>query len=214
MPEEDGRLDQIMAGVLDGLRDKYAARERALPLCRELIRTAANSIRAVHRDEFDQAGEMLARGEEILREIRAALAGHADIYHAGFVHDAAKEYAEARITLALVSGGKLPSPADLEVEGAAWLNGLAEAGGELRRYLLDQLRRGNVDRCEPFLALMDDIYTALVTVDFPDAMTGGLRRNTDMVRGVLEKTRGDLTVAVRQQDLEARMRGLEDRLGD
>lgn len=209
---DDSRLDEIMGGVLDRLRDKYAARELALPLCRELIRTAANSIRAVHRDEFGIAAEMLARGEAILRDIRAALADHSDIFHAGFVHDAAKEYSEARITLALVSGKPLPSPEELGVEWAAWLNGLAEAGGELRRYLLDQLRRGNVDRCEPFLAMMDDIYTALVTVDFPDAMTGGLRRNTDMVRGVLEKTRGDLTVAVRQQQLEARMIALEERL--
>jgi translin len=210
---DGSRLDGIMAGVLDRLRDKYAAREQALPLCRELIRTAANSIRAVHREEFAEAATMLDRGEAILRDIRAALAEHADIYHAGFVHDAAKEYAEARITLALVSGQPLPSPGDLGVEEAAWLNGLAEAGGELRRYLLDQLRRGNVDRCEPLLAQMDDIYTALVTVDFPDAMTEGLRRNTDMVRGVLEKTRGDLTVAMRQQQLEERMRVLEARLG-
>lgn len=129
----------------------------------------------------------------------AGLGGHPDIEHAGFVHDAEKEYAEARATLALVSGAPLPSPEEVGVNAAAWLNGIAEAAGELRRVILDRLRQGDFDGCEALLEAMDDIYALLVTIDFPDAMTGGLRRTTDQTRGILERTRGDLTMAIVQR---------------
>jgi translin len=128
-----------------------------------------------------------------------ALRRHGDIYHAGFLHDAEKEYAEARTTLALLSGGSIPSPEDLGVEYAAYLNGIAEAVGEMRRMILDRLRAGHYEGCEDILHAMDEIYAALITVDFPDAMTGGLRRTTDQTRGILERTRGDLTMAMVQR---------------
>ena len=132
--------------------------------------------------------------------------------HAGFVHDSQKEYAEAAITLALASGNPLPHPDELHVHYPAYLNGMAEAAGEMRRHLLDTLRRGDVERCEKVLGYMDDIYSLLITIDYPDAITGGLRRNTDMVRGVLERTRGDLTVASRQSELESRLKDLQQTL--
>jgi translin len=135
----------------------------------------------------------------------AALADHPDLLHGGFVHNAQKEYAEACITLVLVSGENLPDPDELGISYAAYLNGLGEAAGELRRHLLDTLRGGYVNHCEEVLEAMDDIYSLLVTIDFHDALTGGLRRTTDMVRGVLERTRGDLTVALRQSELERKL---------
>ena len=196
------------------LAAKNAAREAALSRCREATRLSANAIRAVHRGEFDAAGELTDRAGALLSEAKTALRDHLDILHAGFVHDAAKEYAEARITLALISGqgASLPTPAALDVELASYLNGLGEAVGELRRYLLDRLRSGDVDRCEECLAVMDEAYGILVTFDYPDAMTGGLRRTTDNVRGILERTRGDLTLAVRQRDLERTLAEFESRL--
>jgi len=189
-------LETIIPRILDNLAEKNAAREKALAASRAIIRMSANAIRAVHRDEFGEAARLLEEARGIRDGAVQALTGHGDVYYAGFLHDAQKEYAEARSTLALLSGRPLPSPEELGVENPAYLNGIAEAVGELRRHLLDRLRRGDFSGCEETLQAMDDIYSVLVTIDFPDAMTGGLRRTTDQTRGILETTRGDLTMAI------------------
>lgn len=193
-------LDAIIPRILENFAAKNAAREQALTASRAIIRMSANSIRAVHRSEFAKAEAMLEEAREVRDAAVKALEGHADIYHAGFLHDAQKEYAEARTTLALLSGGSIPAPEELGVEYAAYLNGIAEAVGEMRRMVLDRLRAGQFDGCEEILDAMDDIYSVLVTIDYPDAMTGGLRRTTDQTRGILEKTRGDLTMAMVQRE--------------
>ena len=201
-------LEKIIPAILEHFAQKNVAREQALAASRTLIRMSANSIRAVHRGEFDRARAMLDEARTVRDDAVLALEGHGDIYYAGFLHDAQKEYAEAQTTLALISGGAIPSPAELGVEYPAYLNGIAEAVGEMRRIVLDRLRRGAYEGCEELLQAMDDIYSVLVTVDFPDAMTGGLRRTTDQTRGILEKTRGDLTMAIVQRDA---LRGLPGR---
>ena len=187
------------------MEQKNAARERALAESRGVIRNVANAIRAVHRNQFEQANELLEQGRTRLIAIKNDLASYQDIYWAGYVQDAQKEYAEACLTYALVRGEPLPSPQTLAVEDAPYLNGLGEAASELRRYILDLIRHGaqEVTRCEELLDKMEEVYSQLVTVDFPDALTNGLRRTTDLVRGVLERTRGDLTMTLRQQVLEA-----------
>ena len=199
------QLDQIIGRILANFQEKSGAREKALRHGREVIRHSANAIRAVHRGDMAIAQGLLQQAHELLQETESLLAGHGDIYHAGFLHDAQKEYAEARITLALVAGEALPEPEALGVSYAAYLNGAGEAVGELRRQVLDRIRQSDVHRCEELLAAMEDIYSVLVTVDFPDAMTGGLRRTTDSARGILERTRGDLTMALTQQVLVARL---------
>jgi translin len=193
-------LETVIPRILEHFAEKNTAREKVLSASRTLIRMSANSIRAVHRGEFDEATGMLDEARRVRDEAVAALEGHGDIYYAGFLHDAQKEYAEARTTLALLSGQPMPTPEALGVEYPAYLNGIAEAVGEMRRNLLDRLRRGQFEGCEELLQAMDDIYSVLVTIDFPDAMTGGLRRTTDQTRGILEKTRGDLTMAILQRD--------------
>lgn len=198
-------LEEIIPAIVARFTAKNAAREKGLAASRAIIRLSANSIRAVHRQEFGRASGLLDEAKSIRDEALSALAAHPDVLYAGFMHDAQKEYAEARTTLALLSGGAIPSPEELGIEAPAYLNGIAEAVGEMRRMLLDRLRRGEYEGCEAILAAMDDIYSALVTIDFPDAMTGGLRRTTDQTRGILEKTRGDLTMAMVQRDA---MRGL------
>jgi translin len=203
-----------MDGVRDNFASKNAAREAALPLCRETIRLSANAIRCVHRRDFPAADELLARAAENLGQAREGLAEHKDIFHAGFVHDAQKEYVEASVTLALVAERPLPSPATLDVLVAAYMNGLGEVIGELRRHLLDALREGDVSHCEDALQAMGDIYDVLVTMDFPEAITGGLRRTTDAMRGILERTRGDFTMAAVQRRLEERLDRLDKRLSD
>jgi translin len=193
------------------LAAKHAAREAGLRESRAAIQAAAASIRAVHREEFDTAVELADRSGAAVRAAAAALADHADVRYAGFLHDATKEYAEARLTLAFVRGSPVPLPDDLGVEVQAYLNGMAEAASELRRRLLDLLRRGEVEPCERLLATMDEVYGVLVTIDFPDAVTGGLRRTTDALRAVLERTRGDLTNALVQERVRRAVDGLLDR---
>ena len=209
MSELTDNLDSIAEQLRLNLSAKDAAREKALPLSREIIRYCSQSIRAVHRQEFDQAKELLKSARNLLDEAEQAIADSYELIGTGFLRDAQKEFAEGSITLALVTGQPPPDPDELGVDSAAYLNGLGEAVGELRRYLLDGMRKGDLSRGEELLSAMDDIYNVLVTMDFPDAITGGLRRTTDMVRGVLERTRSDLTLAIQQKELEKRLEKLE-----
>ena len=179
-----------------------AAREVALAACRRTIRACGSSIRAVHGLRPEEAHRLADEAGSALREAQAALAPFPTLVGTGPLHDAAKEYAEARLTAAMVGNGRLPSAAELEVPPAAWLNGLAEAASELRRHLLDRLREGDLSRGEALLATMDEAYGLLVTMDYPDAVSGGLRRTTDALRAVLERTRGDLTTTLLQSRLQ------------
>ena len=206
-------LEQIAEDIRRELSARDAAREKVLPLCREMIRHSANAIRSLHRGEYQEAEGLLHIVHALLNDAQQILTEHHELYHAGFVHDAQKEYTEASATLALVRGKSLPAQEELGVAPPAYLNGLGEAVGELRRYLLDAMRKGDISRGEEILGAMDDIYNVLVTMDFPDVLTHGLRRTTDVVRGILEKTRGDLTLAVRQRDLGERLDTLEQIIG-
>ncbi len=194
------------------LTAKDEAREKALPLCRDAIRHCSQAIRAIHRQEFEPAERLLMSARETLSEAEQAVSPYPELSNTGFIRDAQKELAEGNITLALVTGEHFPEPGEIGVDAAAYLNGMGEAVGELRRYLLDGMRRGDLSRGEELLAAMDDIYGVLVTMDFPDALTSGLRRTTDMVRGVLERTRSDLTLVIRQKELENRLDKLEENI--
>jgi translin len=191
--------DQVAAAGLAAheiLELKHQAREKTLLAARKAIRSCSTAIRAVHRREFREARELVAVAAAYLAEADAALEEHADVRYAGYIHDAKKEFAEANLTLAFVSDNPIPSAAELDVEVQAYLNGMAEAASELRRQVLDCLRTEQVDEAERLLAVMDSVYGVLVTVDYPDALTAGLRRSTDALRAVLERTRGDLTTAL------------------
>ena len=205
MPELVSIIDAIRAE----LTAKNAVRDLTLNRSRELIRFCALSIRAIHRHEWDEAATLLKTAREAAAVMAAALASYADLYEAGYTQDALKELVEAHTLYACVRGEALPGPADLNVPAAAYLNGLAEAASELRRFILDLIRLDRTAEGEPYLAVMDEVYSHLVTMDFPDALTGGLRRTTDALRGVLERTRGDLTVALRQEELQAALAAFE-----
>jgi len=194
-------LSELARSVQARLDEKNAARERALPAARRSIRASANAIRAIHRLDFDTAAGLIEDSRASLDEGLVAVQDHADIRHAGYLQDAQKEYAEANLTRSLVQGGDLPSPSDLGVEDAAYLNGMSEAIGEGRRRVLDLLRTGAVEEAEQLLDEMEEMYGVLITMDYPDAITMNLRRSTDVARSLIEKTRGDLSVAVVQQDL-------------
>lgn len=195
---ELGELSEQLRATLDA---KTAAREKGLSTSRGAIRACGNAIRAMHRYEFDTAKDLLDDAQSQLDEARSALSDHADMLHAGFVHDAEKELAEARITFALVTGASMPSPEEVGVPGAAFLKGMAESIGELRRHILDLMRRGDLTRCEELLGSMDDLYFVLVSMDYPDGITFGLRRLTDIARSIIERTRGDFTTSTIQSEL-------------
>jgi len=195
-------LSELTDQIIDRFDHLNAARDVALTLGRQIVRLSANAVRSLHRDERDTAFALLDEARALLGQVKEATNRHPSLYWAGYVQDAMKEFAEAAITSAMLRDVPAPSPESLGVEDAPYLNALAEAASELRRDTLDALGADNVTRAVSLMRQMDDVYAVLVTVDFPDAVTGGLRRTTDQLRAVLERTRGDVTVALRQHRLE------------
>jgi translin len=207
-------LDAAVAAIVGDLERANRAREAALPACRRTIRAAGSSIRAVHRLDAAAAAKLADESEAALRDAQRALVPFPSLRHAGFLHDAEKEYVEARAVAALVAGAPIPrpgpAPGGLDVSPTAWMRGLAEAASELRRHMLDRLREGDLERGEALLGAMDDVYDALVSVDYPDALTNGLRRTLDALRAVLERSRGDVTTTVLQTRLQRAIEGSPD----
>lgn len=205
------QLSTICNDVREALSARDSARDDALKRSRELIRHCSEGIRAIHRRDWEQADEKLSLVRDYAEELKQVVANFPELYHSGYTQDALKEVVEAFATYAIIRNTELPSPVSLGVTPATFLKGLAEAATELRRFILDILRRsdGQSEEAERLLAWMDTIYDQLVTFDFPDAITYGLRRQTDIVRGVLERTRGDLTMTLRQQRLESALQKFE-----
>ena len=191
--------------IADSLRSvldaKTAARERGLASSRSAIRACGNAIRALHRYETDAATTLLDEAQGHVDDARSALADHPDMLFAGFVHDAEKELTEARITFALITGAAFPTPDEVGVPASAYLKGMAESIGEMRRHILDLMRQGELARCEQLLGAVDDMYYVLVSMDYPDGITFGLRRLTDVARSIIERTRGDFTTSTIQSSL-------------
>jgi translin len=209
-------LNDIADSLREILTSKNAARDDAISRSRELIRHCAECIRAIHRRDWTQADSKLEAIQAAAQDMQNGVADYPDLYHSGYTQDALKEMVEAYITSAIIRQQPLPTPESLGVEPSTYLRGLAEAATELRRFILDIMRRqeAHSDEAERLLSWMDAIYDHLVTFDFPDALTGGLRRQTDVVRGVLERTRGDLTHSLRQQRLQDALARFEQRFSD
>lgn len=205
-------LDTITDPIRSSFEEISEARNRAYEQSRRLISTCAKSIRASHREDWEQAEKLMNDAQTAAQSLITGVQDHPNLYHAGYTQDALKEYVEARLTYALIRDLPLPGPDELRAEGSTWLNGLAEAATELRRRILDIIRHGHSDEAERLLGAMDDIYAILVTFDFNDSITGGLRRRTDTVRAVLERTRGDVTTSLRQAELEQALEALEAKL--
>lgn len=205
-----------LENIADRIRQKFdvrtAMRDQALAQARQLTRACSIAIRAVHRDDKESMEAQLKQAQNLADKIRSELAGHADLYYAGYTQDALKEFVEANVTCALIQSQALQTPEELGVEDSTYLNGLAEVVGELRRRTLDILRHGYSQEAERLLSHMDDIYSVLVTMDYPDAITNGLRRQTDLARGIIEKTRGDITFSLRGEDLSQAIRQLSSQL--
>ncbi|HEX2063202.1 MAG TPA: hypothetical protein VHE80_02140 [Acidimicrobiales bacterium] len=198
-----GELTRLVEPLCDELDSAHRAREVALAACRRVIRASGQAIRAAHRGDTERAGRLRSEAEEALREAQRAVGPFPQVAHAGFLHDAEKEYVEAVLTAAFVEGTPVAGRDELDVGVAAWLCGLAEAASELRRHLLDRIREGDLGQGQDLLHTMEEIYELLMSVDHPDALTGGLRRTTDALRAVLERSRADVTTTVVQSRLQA-----------
>jgi translin len=205
-------LDEIAEQIHTSFGERTAARDRALSQARTLTRHCAHAIRAIHRAEKTLAEQHLEEARKLAYALRTELAQFPDLYYAGYTQDALKEYAEAVLVYALLSDGTLPDPQQLDLEPATYLQGLAEAIGELRRRCLDSLLHDESPEAQRLLGKMDELYSILVTMDYPDAITGGIRRLTDVARGIVERTRGDLTTSLRQERLQHHLSALEKRL--
>ncbi len=206
------KLDSITEQIRRNFDARTAARDKALATARQLTRACSLAIRAVHRSETDVMTAHLSEARSLADTLRADLAQFSDLFYAGYTQDAFKEFVEANVTCALIQNQSLPTPEDLNVAGFTYLNGLAEVIGELRRRTLDILRHGYSQEAERLLGLMDEIYSVLVTMDYPDAITNGLRRQTDVARNIIEKTRGDITFSLRGEHLEQAMERLSSQL--
>jgi translin len=208
-------MDQL-AELADSIRDEFElasdARDLAYQRSRKLVSLCARAIRAIHRSEWEAAEALIADARSATETLVEGVRDYPNLYHAGYTQDAMKEFAEANLTYALIRDRSLPTPAELGTEQNTWLNGLAEAATELRRRILDIIRHGHSEEAERLLEQMNDIYSILVTFDFNDSITGGLRRRTDTVRAVLERTRGDVTTSLRQAQLELALKALEAKL--
>jgi len=205
-----------LENIADQIRQKFdlrtAKRDQALAQARQLTRACSLAIRAVHRDDKETMAMQLSEARTLADKLHNELAGHPDLFFAGYTQDALKEFVEANVTCALIQNQPLLTPEELNVEESTYLNGLAEVVGELRRRTLDILRHGYSQEAERLLGYMDEIYSVLVTIDYPDAITNGLRRQTDLARGIIEKTRGDVTFSLRGEDLTQAIRRLSGQL--
>jgi len=202
-------VDDLAEEISRYFESKDEARERALKLNRLVIRKCGAAIRSVHREEFEKAKDLMNEAGSFLEEIRTLLSAHPDVRHAGFVTNAEQEYAEARVVYSIITQHKTPAPDEVGVEMIGYLGGLGDTTGELRRHILDLIRKGKPEEGEPYLEAMEEIYHLLMLFDYPDAITGGLRRKSDMARSLLERTRGDLTNAIGQRKLEVQLKLLE-----
>ncbi len=205
-------LSAIIETIRADLTRRNDVRDATLRRSRELVRLCANSIRAVHRHQFDEATELLAQTRAAAAEMVADLAALPDLYYTGYTQDALKELTEAHLVYAFVTGAALPTPEDLAVPSSTFLNGMSEAASEMRRFALDMIRLGHVEEALPYLTIMDEVYSQQITIDFPDAITGGLRRQTDVLRGILERTRGDVTMSTRQEAMRQALAAFETRM--
>lgn len=208
----DNSFEELGDKIRGSFERKNKIRDEALTQSRNLIRHAARTIRAIHREDARLAQEHLTEADRLAAELRTGLSKDPDLYFSGYTQDALKEYCEAHLTVATILNQPWPTPDDLQVEYATYLNGMSEIVGELRRRIMDILREGHSQEVERLLDAMDDIYSQLVTMDFPDALTYGLRRRTDIARSIIERTQADVTISYRQQQLEKRITSLSEQL--
>ncbi len=206
------RIDEYADAAREQIEQIHLHREAAYTTSRKVVQSASATIKQVHRGEWDEAEVALAQTRELYDQMMAAVEASPEVGLGGFVADAGREYVEAALVTALIRDGELPGPEDIGVESTQWLNGIGDTVGELRRHVLDLIRGSRVDEAEIFLAAMDEMYQTIMSFDYPNSVTNGLRGRSDAARVLVDRTRGDLTNALRQARLEQRMVELAEKL--
>jgi translin len=203
--------DEIVGELRERAQAMHEARESALTLSRQLVQLSAKCIRHIHRHQFEEAKALLAEAVTVAEKARETVAPFPDMNPA-YLHDSEKEMVEAAAVMAIVQDRMVPSARELGAQTWSYLNGLGEAASEVRRFALDEMRRGNLDVAERILGRMEEIYEDLITFDYPDSLSGGLRRTCDALRAVVERTRSDLTATASQQELVRELQAVRGRL--
>ena len=206
----DSELQRAIDEAITALEIVHKTREHGIRSARQTIQLSSRAIRAAHRGEIELARELVEKAKDVI--CNASIRNDVRVFNIGYLLDGETECAEAALTVTFLSDDKIPLPSDIGVCHAAYLKGLAEAASELRRAALDAIRTGNVKRADHLLSYMDTVMNVLAQVDFPEGVTGGLRRTIDQLRSVTERTRGDVTTALRQSTLEAKMMHLTQKI--
>ncbi|WP_292466577.1 haloacid dehalogenase [Methanolobus sp.] len=209
-------INNISCSIKNNFEEKDKARESTLAISRDVVRNCRAAMYKIHNKDFSKAFMLIGKAEEMLKKIDGLLQNYPDIYYSGYLEHAQQEFVECIVVYNILKkdseGDKMPGPGDLNVSDVAYLNGLGDVSGELRRHTLDLIRKGTPEEGETYLQLMEEIHNCLMMFDYPDAMTHGLRHKTDVTRSIIEKTRGDLTNAIRQQMLERAMKDFENKI--
>ena len=195
-------LEKVVTKIEDGLDEKDQVRELALKSARAITRSAGGILRGLHKGQDGKSEYSELRKE--VSKLSKLLSGHPELAHAGYVENALQEYAEAGIVQSILENGDVPSPQDLGVGDVPYLLGLGDSVGELRRLCLNELKSGKVAKANAFLEMMEDIYSALMRFDYPDAIVP-LRHKQDVARSLLEKTRGEVAVTASTRNLHERI---------
>ena len=195
-------LDAAIETIESELDEKDHVREIALKSSRAIVRLSGSALKDLHRG--GPVGEKLSELKDEVSRLSSLLGDHPDLVRAGYVESAFQEYAEVGMVLSLLEKDDVPLPEDLGIGSVPYLLALGDTIGELRRFALEELRRGNIDQANRFLDRMEDIYHALVRFDYPDAIAA-VKHKQDVARSLLEKTRGDVAVATNARRLHDRL---------
>lgn len=209
-------LDNIVNKIEKSIDDKELIREKALRFSRDIIINCRKAIQYIHQGLNQEADENIKKASAKLAELYDTTKNFPEIYHNGFVENAAQELVEALCFYNIMQGKDLPDPDEIQTTYSSYLMGLCDLVGELRRTVLDSIRSGEQKNADEYLKMMEDIYDVIIRFDYPSGLVP-IKKKQDMVRGLIEKTRGELAVASCERRIEHRtyeFKGILDKINE
>ena len=206
-------LEAIIKQASDILLNREKARDEAYSRARRARTLSKQAILLLHSGDKKKAEENLDESRKLLVEIKEYVSVHPEIGQYEAVTAARQEFSEASILYGLNTKAGYPSPVELGVSSTDYILGLADVPGELRRQTLDLLRVGDIESAERNLAIMEEIYLNLTTVEEVSLFLKGLRRKLDVSRNVNERTRAELTIEASRERLRRKLAEVGEKLG-